>query len=112
MSDVEVTYEEPLTRDETARCLSALAAALADEGEVELELGATKMKVHVPGKVRCKVEVEIDRDEVEFEVELTWKTAARDQPAPPVEQTEPDTADEQAKDVHAPHSGRRKASAR
>lgn len=110
MSDVEVTYKEPLTRDETARCLSALAAALADEGEVELELGATKLKVHVPGKVCCKVEVEIDRDEVEFEVELTWKTAARVQPEPSVEQPEHDTADEQAKDAH--HPGRRKVSAR
>jgi amphi-Trp domain-containing protein len=109
MSDVEVTYEEPLTRDETARCLSALAAALADEGEVELELGATKMKVHVPGKVRCKVEVEIDRDEIEFEVELTWPTTAREESMPPVAKTH-DTADEPASAAH--HSGRRKASPR
>jgi amphi-Trp domain-containing protein len=110
MSDVEVTYKEPLTREETARCLSALAAALADVGEVELELGATTMKVHVPEKVHCKVEVEIDQDEVEFEVELTWPTAARVQSVPPVEQTGHDTADEQAKEAR--HSGRRKASAR
>ncbi|HEY8532276.1 MAG TPA: amphi-Trp domain-containing protein [Micromonospora sp.] len=111
MSDVEVTYKKQLTRDETARCLSALAAALAHEGEVELELGATTMKVHVPGEVCCKVEVEIDRDEVEFEVELTWQTAGRVRSEPPPQQQpEHDTAPEQAKNAHRPV--RRKVGAR
>ncbi|MFC5947336.1 amphi-Trp domain-containing protein [Pseudonocardia lutea] len=77
MSDVEVTYAEPVTRKETARTLSALAAALGDAGKVELTLGHTRMTVRVPDEVRCKVEVEIDGDEVEFEVELRWSTRER-----------------------------------
>ena len=110
MSDVEVTYKEPLTREETARYRSEHGAALGDNGEVELELGAMRIKMYVLEEVRCKVEVEIDRDEVEFEVELTWQTAARVRSEPSVEQPEHDTADEQAKDAH--HPGRRKVSAR
>ncbi|MEU7812463.1 amphi-Trp domain-containing protein [Pseudonocardia sp. NPDC049154] len=77
MSDVEVTYKEPVTRAQTARTLSALAEALADTGKVELTLGNTSMTVRVPDEVQCKVEVEIDEDEVEFEVELRWSTAKR-----------------------------------
>lgn len=80
MSDVEVTYKEPLTREQAARTLAALADALADTGKVELTLGRTSMTVHVPGEVQCKVEVEIDEDEVEFEVELRWSTAKRRHP--------------------------------
>jgi amphi-Trp domain-containing protein len=113
MSDVEVTYKEPLTRKETARRLSALAAALAEDGKVDIELGATRMQVHVPGEVRCKVEVEIDGDEVEFEVELTWSTTAPGQAGPPAEHGEQETteaADEPPTDGR--HSGRRKAGAR
>lgn len=82
MSDVEVTYKEPVTREQTARTLSALAEALADTGKVELTLGTTSMTVRVPGEVQCKVEVEIDEDEVEFEVELRWSTAKRRHPEP------------------------------
>jgi amphi-Trp domain-containing protein len=82
MSDVEVTYKEPATREETARTLSALAEALADGGKVELTLGHTSITVRVPGEVQCKVEVEIDKDEVEFEVELRWSTSKREHPAP------------------------------
>jgi amphi-Trp domain-containing protein len=104
MSDVEVTFQRPLTRGETSRWLSTLAAALADEGEVELQLGDTRMKVHVPAEVRGKVEVEIDHGEVEFEVELTWSTAvpahteaaapAAAPTAAPASQAEQEPADE------------------
>ena len=86
MSDVEVTYTQSLTREETARWLSTLAAALADEGEVDLQLGPTRMKVRVPVDVYGKIEVEIDHDEVEFEVELTWSTAAPVRSPVPVQQ--------------------------
>jgi amphi-Trp domain-containing protein len=108
MSDVEVTYKEPLSRAETARCLSALATALADEGKVELELGTTRMKVHVPGEVHCKVEVEIDEDEIEFEVELTWSTTSPVRAAPRQEPTAEDHhANAAAANTHP--TGRRKA---
>jgi amphi-Trp domain-containing protein len=108
MSDVEVTYKEPLSRAETARCLSALAAALADEGKVQLELGTTRMKVHVPGEVQCKVEVEIDGDEIEFEVELTWSTTSPVRAAPPAEPAAEDHhANAAAANTHP--TGRRKA---
>ena len=110
MSDVEVTYKEPMTRERTAKCLSALAAALDDQGEVELDLGATTMKVHVPGQVRCKIEVEIDQDEVELEVELTWSTAARVRAVPTEEHAKRDPVEGPSTDAHS--SGRRKAGAR
>jgi len=74
MSDVEVKHEETLTRDEAARRLAALAAALSDGDDVELALGASTVKVHVPDEVRVEVELEIDGDEVELEVELKWST--------------------------------------
>ncbi|WP_181781894.1 amphi-Trp domain-containing protein [Pseudonocardia pini] len=76
MSDVEITRKEPLTRQEAAERLSALAAALAEGGHVEIELGASTVKMHVPDHVRCEIEVEIDGTEIELEVELTWSTEA------------------------------------
>lgn len=106
MSDVEVTYKEPASREETARLLSALAAALADAGKVELDLGSTKMTVRVPGEVQCKVEVEIDRDEVEFEVELRWSTSPAHRDRAPVE----DVAQEH--DGEAGNSGAHRPAAR
>jgi len=75
MSDVEISRTESLTRQQAARRLSALAAALDDDGHVEVELGASTVKLHVPDHVRCEIEVEVDGDEVELEVELTWSTA-------------------------------------
>jgi amphi-Trp domain-containing protein len=110
MSDVEVTYKEPLTRERAAKCLSVLAAALDDQGEVELDLGATTMKVHVPGQVRCKIEVEIDRDEVELEVELTWSTSAPVRAVPTEEHAKRDSAGGPTTDAHP--TGRRKVGAR
>jgi amphi-Trp domain-containing protein len=110
MADVEVTYREPLTRERAAKCLSALATALDDQGEVELDLGVTTMKVHVPGQVRCKIEVEIDRDEVELEVELTWSTAAPVRAAATKEHPERDSAEGPTRDAHP--SGRRKVGSR
>jgi amphi-Trp domain-containing protein len=120
MSDVEVTFQQPLTRGETSRWLSTLAAALADEGEVELQLGDTRMKVHVPAEVRGKVEVEIDHGEVEFEVELTWSTAtpahteaaapAAAPTAAPASQAEQEPADEEPAGNRK--SARRKVGAR
>lgn len=101
MSDVEVTYAEPMTRKQTARMLSTLATALADAGHVELELGATRMSVRVPGEVRGKVEVEIHESEVEFEVELRWSIAP--------EKTPPAT--NEADDSSARPAQRRKAGA-
>ncbi|GEL19771.1 amphi-Trp domain-containing protein [Pseudonocardia asaccharolytica] len=75
MSDVEVSRTESLTRREAAERLSALAAALADGGDMKVELGASTLKLRVPDHVRCEVEVEVDGDEVELEIELTWSTA-------------------------------------
>jgi amphi-Trp domain-containing protein len=75
MSDVEFSRKQTLTRHEAADRLSALAAALADRGDVEVELGASTLKLRVPDHVRCEVEVEVDGDEVELEVEFTWSTA-------------------------------------
>lgn len=75
MSDVEVSRTETLSRNEAARRLAALAAALAEGGNVEMELGASKLKLHVPDHVRCEVELEVDGDEVELELELKWSTA-------------------------------------
>ena len=110
MSDVEVTYKEPLSRKEAARYLSALAAALQDEGKVELDLGATRMTVHVPPQVRCKVEIETDEDEIELEVELTWSPARADPvptPQDPPEEADAAAADEDTEPARSP--ARRKA---
>jgi len=72
MSDMEVTREELLTREEAAKRLTALAEALAGGEKVEVALGATRLTVRVPDKVRCEIEIEISDDEVELEVELKW----------------------------------------
>jgi amphi-Trp domain-containing protein len=74
MSQVEISRKELLTREEAARRLSTLAAALADGESVEVPLGASTVKMEVPDHVRCKIEVEVDDDEVELEVELKWPT--------------------------------------
>jgi amphi-Trp domain-containing protein len=74
MSDVEVKQAETLTRDEAARRLSALAAALADGDKIEVELGTSTLKAHVPDEVRCEIELEVDEGEIELEVELKWST--------------------------------------
>jgi amphi-Trp domain-containing protein len=76
MSDVEVSRTESLSREDAARRLSELAAALADGEKFEVALGASKVKMHVPDQVRCEVEIEIEGTEVELEIELTWNTAA------------------------------------
>ncbi|GAA4547182.1 amphi-Trp domain-containing protein [Pseudonocardia xishanensis] len=75
MSDVEVSRTDALSRQDAARRLAALAAALADGDTVKVQLGDTRLKLHVPDDVRCEVEVEVDGDEVELEVELKWSTA-------------------------------------
>ncbi|MBP2328701.1 amphi-Trp domain-containing protein [Kibdelosporangium banguiense] len=75
MSTLEVTRQELLTRDEAARRLSALAAALANGEKVEVALGSSSVKIHVPDHVRCEIEVEVDREDVELEVELKWTTS-------------------------------------
>ena len=72
MSTVEVTREELLTRQEAARRLSTLAAALAEGEKVMIPLGGSSVKVHVPEHVRCEIELEVDGDEVELEIELKW----------------------------------------
>lgn len=72
MSTLEVTREELLTREEAARRLSALAAALADGEKVLVPLGGSNVRMHVPDHVRCEIELEVDGDEVELEVELKW----------------------------------------
>jgi amphi-Trp domain-containing protein len=88
MSDLEISRKQILTRHEAAERLSALAAALADRGDVEVDLGASTLKLSVPDHVRCEVEVEVDGDEVELEVEIKWSTTTRDTAAPP-EHTSP-----------------------
>jgi amphi-Trp domain-containing protein len=82
MSDVEISRKQALTRQEAADRLSALAAALAEGGDVNVELGASTLKLYVPDHVQCEVEVEVEGDEVELEVEFTWSTANREPAAP------------------------------
>ncbi|MGW4489793.1 amphi-Trp domain-containing protein [Amycolatopsis sp. NPDC004368] len=74
MSDVEVERKETLSRQDAARKLAELAAALEESGKVEIALGASTVKVHVPDSVQVEIEVEIDGREVELEVELKWST--------------------------------------
>ncbi|MBP2368586.1 amphi-Trp domain-containing protein [Pseudonocardia parietis] len=97
MPDVEVSRTETLSRQEAARRLAALAAALADSGRAEVALGASTLVLHVPDQVRCEVEVEVEGDEVELEIELTWSTA----PAPAQSPVEIPAADP-APAEHAP----------
>ncbi len=82
MSDVEISRTESLTRQQAARKLTALAAALEDGGHVKVELGASTVKMHIPDHVRCEIEVEVDGDEVELEVELKWSTTKAPEPKP------------------------------
>lgn len=72
MSTLEVTRAELLTREEAARRLSTLAAALADGEKVVVQLGGSSVTVRVPDHVRCEIELEVDEDEVEMEIELKW----------------------------------------
>src|SRR5689334_16038742 len=75
MSDVKVKHEVELSRQEAARWLSQLAAALDGDGDVSLDLAGSTVKLSVPSRVRCEAEVEVDGDEVELELEFTWSTA-------------------------------------
>jgi amphi-Trp domain-containing protein len=74
MSDVKLERKEVLSREEAAKQLSALAAALGEAGHVEMELGGVALSVHVPEQVRSELEIEVDGDEVELELELKWST--------------------------------------
>jgi amphi-Trp domain-containing protein len=89
VSDVEITRTETLTRQEAARRLAALASALADGGDVEMALGSSAVTLRVPDQLRCEVEIEVDGAEVGLEVELTWRTAAVEEPAGPAEPAVP-----------------------
>lgn len=72
MSDVEFSRTEQLSREETAKMLSALAEALGGDGHAHLRLGDSTVGLRVPGQLRAEVEVEVDGDEVELEIELKW----------------------------------------
>jgi len=76
MAEVEVKRKELLTREEAARKLSTLAAALADGEHLEVAMGSSTVRMHAPAHVRCEVEVEVDHDEIELEIEFKWSTAA------------------------------------
>jgi len=89
VSDLEISRTETLSRQDAARRLAALAAALADGDEVAVDLGGTRLTLHVPEQIRCEVEVEVDGDEVELELELTWSTA----PAPAQAAAESDASE-------------------
>ncbi|NMH99272.1 amphi-Trp domain-containing protein [Pseudonocardia acidicola] len=77
MSDVEFTRKGWLAREDAARWLSALAAALAKGGDVDMEVGGSRVRLTVPDHVRTEFEVEVDGDEIELELELKWSTAGR-----------------------------------
>src|SRR5256885_2040829 len=56
MSDVKLERKEVLSREEAAKQLSALAAALGEAGHVEMELGGGALRGPVAQAVRPAVE--------------------------------------------------------
>ena len=75
MSDVKVEHKVTLTRQEAARWIADVAAALSGDGPVSIRLARSTVELEVPDHVRCEAEVEVDGDEVEVELELKWSTA-------------------------------------
>jgi amphi-Trp domain-containing protein len=77
MSDVQVEYEQTISRSAAAAWLSQLALAFTGDDDAELPFGPGTVKLHVPGSVRVEVEVEVEEDEVEVEIEFTWPLSHR-----------------------------------
>ncbi len=72
---MKIERKEPLTRQQAARWLSELAAALERGGKVDLVMGGSQVTLHVPDHIHTEFELEVEGDEVELELELSWSTA-------------------------------------
>ena len=92
MADVKLEHTVTSTRQDAARWIADLAAALAENEKVTLDLSGSTVELKVPDLVRWQAEVEVDGDEVELELELTWSTARRSSAAVPA----PATSSEEA----------------
>lgn len=76
MADVSFERKRPLSRQEAATWLSALAQGFADGDEVHLPVGGGgTVTLRIPDQVRAEFEVEVGGGEVEVELEFTWSLA-------------------------------------
>jgi amphi-Trp domain-containing protein len=96
MADVKLEHTVTSTRQDAARWIADLAAALAANDKVTLDLSGSTVELKVPDLVRWQAEVEVDGDEVELELELTWSTARRSSSAVPAPATSEEAAPQPA----------------
>ncbi|MFD3655245.1 amphi-Trp domain-containing protein [Streptomyces sp. NPDC058620] len=75
MKDLKFEQKRSLSRLEAADQLTALAAALREDGDVELELGAVNLSLRVPDRLHSEMEVEVGDGKIELEIEFKWSTA-------------------------------------
>jgi amphi-Trp domain-containing protein len=77
MADVSFERKRPLSRQEAATWLTALARGFADGDEAaHLPVGGGgTVTLRIPDHVRAEFEVEVSGDEVEVELEFTWSLA-------------------------------------
>jgi amphi-Trp domain-containing protein len=77
MADVTFERKKPLTREEAAVWLTALARGFSHGGKVELPVGDDGVvTLRLPDEVTADFEVEVDGDEVEVELEFSWSLRA------------------------------------
>ena len=77
MADVTFERKKPLTREEAAVWLTALARGFSHGGKVELPVGDDGVvTLRLPDEVTADVEVEVEGDEVEVELEFSWSLRA------------------------------------
>ena len=72
MDLIEHETEEPLSREEAAKRLRALADQLERHNQVEFQQGGIRHTVKVPKQVTFSLEIEVGDESGEIEVELRW----------------------------------------
>lgn len=72
MDLIEHSSEEPMTREEAADRLRALADELAKRNSLTFERDGVRHTVEVPKQLTMKLEIEVGSDGSEIEIELMW----------------------------------------
>lgn len=72
MSEIEISREQQMSREEAAALLRDIADQLARHNQVDLVREGNKVSVAVPDQVSVEVEVELGPDGNQLEIEIEW----------------------------------------